>query len=415
MPTASHRSVPALLLTGLVLAGCAAAPLVENKAPLPAAVSGELEHDRRFASWVADFKTMARVAGISDATLMLAFDTVRFIPRAVEADKAQPEFTRTVWDYLDSAVSAQRISRGRDKLQQLRTQIEPIATRYGVPPEVLVAIWGMESSYGSYMGDIPTVDTLATLGFEGRRAAWARSQLLAALQILQSGDIGRAEMVGSWAGAMGQTQFLPTSFLAHAVDADGDGQRDIWGSLPDVMASTANFLVKSGWQTGQVWGVEVRLPQGFDYARADAAVRQPTTVWAGDGVQTLDGSTLPAFADGSILLPAGARGPAFLVGPNFRTVLRYNNATSYALAVHLLAQRFANGPAVQTAWPRNVQALTRAQMVALQTALNASGFDSGTPDGMMGPATQRGIRNYQRSQGLSADGYPTLDLLQRLQ
>lgn len=408
-------TAPALLLTALVLASCASSPLVDNKAPAPPAVSSAVEHDQRFADWVTTFSATARAAGITDTTLQHAFDTVRFIPRAIEADKAQPEFTRTVWDYLDSAVSAQRINRGRDKLQQLQAQIAPIATRYGVSPEVLVAIWGMESSYGSFMGDIPTIDALATLGFEGRREAWARSQLLAALRILQSGDITRAQMIGSWAGAMGQTQFLPTSFLAHAVDADGDGRRDIWGSLPDVMASTANFLVHSGWQTGQAWGAEVRLPPGFDYARADADMRQTTAAWADEGVQTFDGTALPNFADGSILLPAGKRGPAFLVGPNFRTILRYNNATSYALAVHLLAQRFANGPAVQAAWPRDVPALTRAQLLALQTALNTNGFDSGTPDGMMGPATQRGIRRYQRSLGLPADGYPTLDLLQRLQ
>ncbi len=411
----STTNALALLLAALVLASCASAPPVENKAPAPPAVSSAVEHDQRFAQWVAAFSATARTAGITDTTLQLAFDNVRFVPRALEADKAQPEFTRTVWDYLDSAVSAQRINRGQDRLQQLHTQIEPIAQRYGVPPEVLVAIWGMESSYGSFMGDIPTVDALATLGFEGRREAWARSQLLAALQILQSGDITRAQMVGSWAGAMGQTQFLPTSFLTHAVDADGDGRRDIWGSLPDVMASTANFLVNSGWQAGQAWGTEVHLPPDFDYARADVDVRLPTTAWAGNGVLTLDGSPLPVFADSSILLPAGARGPAFLVGPNFRTILRYNNSTSYALAVHLLAQRLANRPAVQASWPRDVQALTRTQMLALQTALNAGGFDSGTPDGMMGPATQRGIRRYQRSVGLPADGYPTLDLLRRLQ
>ncbi|MES2584555.1 MAG: lytic murein transglycosylase [Pseudomonadota bacterium] len=411
----STTNTLALLLAALILASCASAPPVENKAPAPPAVSSTVEHDQRFAQWVAAFSATARTAGITDTTLQLAFDNVRFVPRALDADKAQPEFTRTVWDYLDSAVSAQRINRGQDRLQQLHAQIEPIAQRYGVPPEVLVAIWGMESSYGSFMGDIPTVDALATLGFEGRREAWARSQLLAALQILQSGDITRAQMVGSWAGAMGQTQFLPTSFLTHAVDADGDGRRDIWGSLPDVMASTANFLVNSGWQAGQAWGTEVHLPPGFDYSLADVDVRQPTTAWAGNGVLTLDGSPLPSFADGSILLPAGARGPAFLVGPNFRTILRYNNSTSYALAVHLLAQRLANRPAVQASWPRDVQALTRTQMLALQTALNAGGFDSGTPDGMMGPATQRGIRRYQRSVGLPADGYPTLDLLRRLQ
>ena len=199
------------------------------------------------------------------------------------------------------------------------------------------------------------------------------------------------------------------------MDADADGRRDIWGSVPDVMASTANFLARSGWQAGQPWGLEVRLPEGFDYARAGADVRQPATQWADEGVQSMDGAPLPSLADTAILLPAGARGPAFLVGPNFRTVLRYNNATSYALAVNLLAQRLAGGLAVQAPWPRDLQLLARSQILALQAALNARGFDTGTPDGLMGPATQRGIRQFQRSLGLPADGYPTLDLLQRLQ
>ena len=340
---------------------------------------------------------------------------MRFLPRVIELDRTQPEFTRSVWDYLDTAVSALRITRGQEKLQQLRPQLDAIAARYGVPAEVLVAIWGVESNYGTHVGDIAAIDALATLGFEGRREEWAGGQLLAALKILQNGDITREQMVGSWAGAMGQTQFIPSVFLAYAVDADGDGKRDIWGSVPDVMASTANFIAKSGWRTGQPWGIEVRLPQGFDYARADAAVRQSAEVWASAGVQAMDGAPLPALPDSAILLPAGARGPAFLVGPNFRTILRYNNATSYALAVNLLAQRIANGPAVRAPWPRDLQALTRKQMLALQTALNTNGFDSGTPDGMLGPVTQRGIRQYQRSVGQPADGYPTLDLLQRLQ
>jgi lytic murein transglycosylase len=336
------------------------------------------------------------------------------VPRAVAADRAQPEFTRTVWAYLDSAVSAQRVARGQEKLQQLHPQVDAITARYGVPTEVIFAIWGMESNFGSNVGDIPTIDALATLGFEGRREEWARGQLLAALKILQNRDIAREQMIGSWAGAMGQTQFLPSNFLAYAVDADGDGRRDIWGSVPDVVASTANFLARSGWQAGQPWGLEVRLPSGFDYARADD-VRQPASQWAGEGVQSVDGAPLPALEGASILLPAGARGPAFLVGTNFRTILRYNNSTSYALAVGLLAQKLTGGPGVQAAWPRDLQALSSSQVRALQTALNARGFDTGRPDGTMGPATRRGIRQYQLSQGLPADGYPTLELLQRLQ
>ena len=341
-------------LTMCALGGCAAAPPVPTKAPLLLADSAslaqapanELDHSQKFARWVAEFSADARRAGIGEATLHSAFDPVRFLPRVIELDRAQPEFTRTVGDYLSNAVSTQRIARGHDKLGQLRPVIAPLAARYGVPAETLVAIWGMESNYGSFVGDIPTIDALATLAFEGRREAWARGQLLAALKILQNRDIDREQMIGSWAGAMGQTQFLPSNFLAYAVDADGDGRRDLWGSIPDVMASTANFLVRSGWQAGHPWGLEVRLPAGFDYARASPDVQQPTRYWAEAGVQSMDGTPLPALAASTILLPAGARGPAFLVGANFFTILRYNNSISYALAVSLLAQQLAGGAAV---------------------------------------------------------------------
>ena len=422
-PASARRWLVPTLLAIFAVAGCASAPSVETMTPAPSmvgasptpAVSDEVERSQKFARWVAEFSTSARAAGIDEPTLRLALDNVHLIPRVIASDRAQPEFTRPVWDYLDGALSTQRIARGQDKLLQLRPEVDTIAARYGVPTEVLVAIWGMESNYGSFVGDIPTIDALATLGFEGRREAWARGQLLAALKILQNRDIDRAQMMGSWAGAMGQTQFLPSNFLAYAVDADGDGRRDIWGSVADVMASTANFLARSGWQAGQPWGLEVRLPPGFDYARADADVRQPTSGWADEGVQSMDGAPLPALEGSSILLPASARGPAFLVGPNFRTILRYNNSTSYALAVGLLAQKLAGGPAMQTPWPRDLQALTRSQLLALQTTLNVHGFDSGTPDGTNGPATRRGVRQYQRSLGLPADGYPTLGLLQRLQ
>jgi membrane-bound lytic murein transglycosylase B len=417
LPT-RRRWAPALL-TVFALSACATAPAADPAPPAPAPISptasAETDPAQPFARWVEDFSTSARAAGISDATLRLAFGDVRFIPRVTRADGAQPEFSRTVWDYLGSAVSPQRISRGQDRMLQARPALEAAATRYGVPPEILSAIWGMESNYGSHTGDIPTIDALATLGFQGRREAWARGQLLAALKILQNGDITRTQMLGSWAGAMGQTQFLPANFLAYAVDADGDGRRDIWGSLPDVMASTANFLVSAGWQAGQPWGIEVRLPQGFDYALADGEQRQPAASWAERGVQSMNGAALPALPDSALLLPAGANGPAFLVGPNFRTLLRYNNSTSYALAVGLLAQALADGPAVQATWPRALPPLSRSQLLALQTALNARGFDSGTPDGVVGPATRSAIRRYQQSVGLAADGYPTVELLQGLQ
>jgi len=283
-----------------------------------------------------------------------------------------------------------------------------------VPPEIVVAIWGMESNYGSNFGNTPTLSALATLGFDGRRESWARGELMAALKIIEAGDIDRGHMIGSWAGAMGQTQFMPSAFMSYAVDGDGDGRRDIWGSMPDVIASTANFLARSGWQPGQAWGAEVRLPQGFDYVRADASVRQSTAQWQAEGVASVDGQALPPLADASILLPAGARGPAFLTGPNFRTILRYNNSTNYALAVGLLAQRLSGAAGVQAAWPRDVQPLSRSQVRELQEGLNAGGFDAGTPDGVMGPATRSAVRRFQQKLGLPADGYPSVELLERL-
>ena len=421
MPRLGWLAFLALAVTAL--AGCAPAPSKLPQALAAAAATAlptQAANDaaalqQNFARWVSGFVATARAAGINDITLRNAFDDVRYLPRVVELDRAQPEFSRTVWDYLDSTVSPQRVALGQDKLLQVRAEVEAAATRYGVPPSILVAIWGMESNYGGNYGDIPTIDALATLGFEGRREDWARGQLLAALKILQSGDISRTQMIGSWAGAMGQTQFLPSNFLAYAVDADGDGRRDIWGSMADVMASTANFLGRSGWQAGQPWGAEVQLPAGFDYDRADTAAHQSGAQWAVEGVRSMDGAPLPQLGDATILLPAGARGPAFLVGPNFRAILRYNNSTSYALAVSFLAQSLTGGPGVQAPWPRDLAALTRSQLQSLQTALNQRGFASGTPDGIMGPATRDGIRRYQRSAGLPADGYPDADILQRLQ
>jgi lytic murein transglycosylase len=398
------------------LSACATGPAsAPPTTPAGEVAPAEVARQEAFVRWVSGFRESARAAGVDDATLSAAFDDVHFVPRTVSLDRTQPELVRGVWDYIDGVVTPQRVARGQDKLEQVRAAVDAAQARYGVPSAIVMAIWGIESDFGVNYGDIPTIDALATLGFEGRREAFARSQLMAALKILQSGDIARDRMIGSWAGAMGQTQFLPTAFLAFAVDADGDGKRDIWDSPADVTASTANFLARSGWQVGQPWGAEVQLPAGFDVGRADDTLRQTSAQSTAEGVRTPDGSPLPEFADGSISLPAGARGPAFLVGPNFRTLLRYNNSNSYALAVSLLAQRIAGGPGVQATWPRDLQPLSRDQVLVLQAALNARGFASGTADGMVGPATRDGVRQFQRSIGLPADGYPTLELLARLQ
>jgi lytic murein transglycosylase len=416
-PPSSHRLWRLGVLA--VLAGCTTAPTgappAASPAATPAAAATAADATTDFAAWRNGFRARAAAAGIGEAMLRAALDPVQPLPRVVELDRAQPEFTRTVWDYLDSAVSPQRVARGKERLQQVQSMAPALAGRYGVPTEVVVAISGLESNYGQNVGDIPTLDALATLAFDGRRRAWAEDQLLAALRIVQAGDIHHDRMVGSWAGAMGQTQFLPTNFLAYAVDADGDGRRDLWGSTADVVASTANFLSRVGWQAGQPWGVEVRLPPGFDLLRADDRLRRSADVWMAEGLRTADGGPLPAtLADASVLLPAGVRGPAFLVGPNFRAVLRYNNATAYALAIGLLSQRLANGPGVQAPWPRELRPLSRGEVIAMQTALNDRGFDSGAADGLLGPATRDAVRRFQRSAGLPPDGFADAALLQRL-
>lgn len=429
LPSQASQARPRLSLLALItwaalgLSSCSSEPLKTPEgeaARAPAAVAAAPDaaaptEAERFVAWRTEFRATARAAGISEATLVAALDVAEFRPRTIELDRAQPEFTRSTWDYLDSAVSPTRVSNGQAKLAQVRAEADAAASRFGVPAPVLVAVWGMESNYGQNHGDVPVIDALATLAFEGRREAWARGELLAALKIIQQGDIDREHMIGSWAGAMGQTQFMPSAFLARAVDADGDGRRDIWRSMPDVLASTANYLHQSGWVSGEAWAPEVKLPEGFDVSRADPGVRQDASQWQVEGVRLADGSPLPAMADASILQPAGARGPAFLVGRNFRAVLRYNNATSYALGVSLLAQRIDGGPAVQAAWPRDQRALSRSEVKDLQSALNLKGFPSGAPDGLLGPATRGALRDWQRSVGLPADGFATAELLDKLQ
>lgn len=367
-----------------------------------------------FKAWVAAFRQRAASDGIDPATLAEAFDQASYQPRILEYDRSQPEFTRQIWSYLDSAVSSQRVSTGRERLAANRVTANKVTQQYGVPGEVIVAIWGIESNYGSNFGDFETIDALSTLGFDGRRQSFARGELMAALKILQNGDIDRDRMRGSWAGAMGHTQFIPSSFLAYAVDEDGDGRRDIWGSIPDVMASTANYLDASGWQRGQPWGVEVTLPDDFDYSQTELSVRHAAQEWQGQGVKRIDGSPLPSFDQASVIAPAGAQGPAFLVGHNFRVIMRYNASTSYALAVATLSDRLVERPGIQGDWPRSEPALSRDRIRRMQQGLNSHGYDVGTPDGLVGPNTRAGLRAYQRSIGVIPDGYPTQSLIQRL-
>ncbi|WP_339108687.1 lytic murein transglycosylase [Thioclava sp. GXIMD4216] len=369
----------------------------------------------RFQAWVNNFRSRALSSGISERTWDRATRGIKYNPKVIERDRYQSEFTKSIWDYLDSAVSDTRIANGRAVLAQNRAALDKIEARYGVPKEVVVAVWGMESNYGANRGKMAVVSSLATLAYDGRRGEFFAKQLIAALQIIDAGDIDADHMTGSWAGAMGHTQFIPTSYLSYAVDFTGDGRRDIWSNDPtDALASTASYLAKSGWQRGQEWGREVVLPAGFNYGLTGKGTRKTAAQWAALGVRDAQGRTLPDMGATSIIVPAGAKGPAFLISGNFRAILHYNNADSYALGVSHLADRIAGkGPFVRD-WPRTGKPLSEAQKIELQERLTARGFDTQGTDGKIGANTTEAIVAYQRSAGLAPDGYPTLELLQTL-
>ncbi|MFS2010473.1 lytic murein transglycosylase [Azospirillum sp. CT11-132] len=409
-----------LLLATLLMAGCqstgATAPVVSGPPtaaaiPAPAAAA---QQSVSFTEWLAALRAEALSQGIRPQTFDRAFQRVKLSDRVVELDSAQPEFTRQVWQYLDSAVNEKRVQDGRQKLQEHAALLSRITRRTGVPGEVLVAFWGVESDFGKSTGNFSVIDALTTLAFEGRRAAYFRSELLAALRILESGDIPPERMSGSWAGAMGQTQFMPTVFLRNAVDEDGDGHRDIWGSMPDVLASTAKFVLANGWRPGETWGQEVRLPDGFAYDQAELSITKPLSEWRRLGVRPLDGSELDGDGSAAILVLAGHRGPAFLVRDNFRAIMRYNPSTSYSLAVALLADRMTGKPGVRGSWPREEQALSRDERIDLQQRLAALGMEPGAADGIVGANTRNAVRRFQASVGEIPDGFATKALLERL-
>lgn len=366
-----------------------------------------------FRRWVERFRPKAAAAGIRRATFDKAFRDVRFNPKIIEHDRNQSEFTQAIWDYLDIAVSPQRVRNGRAKHRKWRRELAAIEARYGVEAPVLLAVWGLETAYGQFTGGYNVIEAYATLAYDGRRRRFAERQLISALRIVQAGDKEPSAMTGSWAGAMGHTQFIPTSFEVYAVDFTGDGARDIWWP-PDALASTANFLSGEGWTRGQPWGTEVRLPGGFDFANAGLTVRKPVRYWNALGVRLTDGSAIPDHGSGSILTPAGADGPAFVVFRNFRVIRRYNNAMSYALAVGHLGDRISGAPGFRASWPRHEKPLTHAQTRELQRRLTARGFSTGGIDGKNGPNTTRAVRAFQRSIGITPDGYASTELLHRL-
>jgi membrane-bound lytic murein transglycosylase B len=425
---ARARHYLAVLAFGLALAApnivavAAADPNVVMSKPIPDEPEGaEAGRPPAFLAWIETFKAEARARGISNRTLDAAFRRVKLNARVIELNENQPEFSRAIWDYMDGAVSADRVSRGRALMRQYRKSLGRAERRYDVPSSIVTAIWGLESNFGKTMGGFNVIEALATLGFEGRRAAFGREQLLAALKILEEGDIAPERMIGSWAGAMGQTQFIPTVFLQYAKDGNGDGKRNLWDTRADVFASTANYLNEKGWQAGAPCFDEVRLPDNFDYGSADIAIEKPVREWADLSVTLADGRALgkrrgqDKDAPAAILLPAGHKGPALIAYPNFKVVLAYNNAISYALAICQLSQRFVGEPAIRKPWPRGEQpVLSRNDRVELQVLLARRNYDVGEADGVIGKRTREAIRAFQRSVGMVPDGFPTIELLQKL-
>ena len=366
-----------------------------------------------FDAWVAGYRDRAAARGIPASVISDAMGFAGYLPDVIEKDRNQTEFTRTLEDYLAIAAKPERVAMGQDKLRQYGGVLRQIEARYGVEPQVVAAVWGLESFFGTRRGAVPVVSALATLAYDGRRGEFFEQQLTAALKIIANGDVSARGMTGSWAGAMGHTQFIPTSYLAFAVDFTGDGKRDIWSEDPtDSLASTAAYLSKSGWQRGLPWGGEVRLPSGFNPALLGRGKGKSAAEWAGLGVTAAGGGGVPA--GGSIIAPKGVGGPAFLLTQNFNVILRYNNAESYAIGVGHLSDRLLGRPGVQADWGPDKTGMTMADRQELQRALTAAGYDTGGTDGVMGAKTKAAISAYQQASGGTVTGEPSLELLRRL-
>ena len=335
--------------------------------------------------------------------------------RIMDLLDSQPEFTKTFWEYLDLLVSEERIQKGRELLALHRATFDSVEKAYGVDRHAIAAIWGIESKYGTMVGERPVIRSTATLACVGRRQAYFRDEFLVTLEILQRGDVRPDDLKGSWAGAFGPTQFMPTAFKRYAVDFDGDGRRDVVTSIPDVIASTANNLNKDGWAPGQTWGYEVVVAPGFDYLLADRSRQFTLAQWEKLGLRRPGGQPFARPADRAYLLvPAGARGPGFLMLNNFRVIMKYNPAEAYALAIGHLADRLRGGEPFAQAWPREERALTREERLELQQRLASRGFDVGEPDGRLGARSRAAIRDFQAKAGLVPDGFASSEILTRL-
>ncbi len=404
-----RRIFLAFAVAGVAQTARAAAP----GSPSPADLLGATG-EPYFIDWLSGFYPRALAAGLPRSLVDRELSGLMADPRVAALDTRQPEFSRPVSDYIRGVISPGRIATGREKRTAI-TAFGAIEQSYGVPRDILIGVWAMESSFGAQQGDMDVIRSLATLAALGRRRPWAEGELIAALKILAAGDVTRARLKGSWAGAMGQTQILPSVYLSSAVDEDHTGKPDVWTSAPDALATAANLLAKSGWRRGEGWAVEVILPAGFDYGLSEGP-KEPFAWWATKGVRRADGQTwtsADAKAPGMLLLPCGANGPAFLALPNHFAIRTYNNSIAYALGVGLLADRFAGGRGVVTPWPHETP-LSLTQRMDAQSALIRLGFNPGVADGVVGVGTRQALRAWQKTQGIPADGYLSVAMVERL-
>jgi membrane-bound lytic murein transglycosylase B len=352
----------------------------------------------------------ARARGVSRATFEEAFQGVTPDPKIVALTTKQSEFVRPIWEYINGAISAQRLERGREVAARYAETLKAVERAYGVPRSAVLGIWGMETNFGSFTGSIYVIRALATLAHARYRGEFFRDELLTALQILEQDHVARDAMLGSWAGAMGQTQFMPTSFVKYAVDGNRDGRRDIWSSVPDALASTANYLRQQGWDPALPWGFEVELPKGFDFRN----LRQGFASWRGLGLRRIDGKAMPRSGEATLYLPGGARGPAFLVTDNFAVIKAYNSSDAYAMGVAHLGDRIMGAGPIQGDWPVSDPQLDRDQRQEVQRRLAGFGLYAGEPDGKLGSKTREAVRAFQLRRGLVADGYADLGVLREL-
>ena len=368
--------------------------------------------EAEFSACLDTFSAKAKTAGISATTINRSLRNAKLNTKVIDLDRKQPEFTTSFADYFNRRVTNQRVDQGRALLVKHADLLKRIEQQYGVPAPYLLAFWGLETNYGSFFGNIPVVDSLATLACDARRSNFFTIELINALRILDAGDIAPDKMIGSWAGAMGHVQFMPTSFLQNAVDFDGDHKRDLWNSTPDALASAAKFLQSLGWQAEERWGREVKLPDSFPFLEAGLKNNKPIAEWIKLGVKRADNSPLPqANINASLLVPSGHQGPAFLAYDNFNVIMRWNRSEFYAIAVGQLADQIAGAGKLIQSPPEDAPRLHRDQVIFLQAQLNEKGFNTGTPDGILGPGTRRAIGEFQHQQGMIADGFPGKEVL----